>query len=129
MLNKCFIMGRLTAKPELKYTSNNKAYTRFRVAVNRYGEGTDFINVMVWNKQAENVCEYLEKGRLLLVEGVINTSNYEDADGNKRISFDVVAQNVQFLDRKKTSESEESEEVEESYQEDDNVELDDNFLD
>ena len=122
-------MGRLTAKPELKYTSNNKAYTRFRVAVNRYGEGTDFINVMVWNKQAENVCEYLEKGRLLLVEGVINTSNYEDADGNKRISFDVVAQNVQFLDRKKTSESEESEEVEESYQEDDNVELDDNFLD
>lgn len=129
MLNKCFLMGRLTAKPELKYTGNNKAYTKFRVAVNRYGEGTDFINVMVWNKQAENVCEYLDKGSMLLVEGVINTSNYEDSDGNKRVSFDVVAQNVQFLDRKKSAIDEEIEEAEETYEEDDNVELDDNFLD
>ena len=66
---------------------------------------------------------------MLLVEGTINTSNYEDSEGNKRVSFDVVAQNVQFLDRKKSAIDEEIEEAEETYEEDDNVELDDNFLD
>lgn len=129
MLNKSFIMGRLTSKPELKYTNSNKAYTRICVAVKRMSDGTDFVNVVVWNKQAENVCNYLDKGSMVLVEGCISMSNYEDKDGNNRTSFEIMAQNINFLDRKKTNTEGSTDEIEETYEEDDTVELDDNFLD
>ena len=102
-MNKVELVGRLTAKPELRYTSSNMAYARFSIAINRsyanaQGErGTDFINVVVWGKQAENVANYLDKGRLVAVEGSIQTGSYTDKDGNKRTSFDVRANNVEFL--------------------------------
>ena len=102
-MNKVELVGRLTAKPELRYTSSNMAYTRFSVAINRtfanaQGEReTDFINVVVWGKQAENCANYLDKGRLVAVEGSIQTGSYTDKDGNKRTSFDVRANNVEFL--------------------------------
>ncbi len=121
MLNKVFLIGRLTATPEIKYTTSNKAYTRFSLAVdNRFNQGTDFINVVVWNKQAENVCNYLEKGSLVMVEGSISVSNYEDKEGNKRTMTDIIAQNIQFLSKKQSSESnsenmkEDAEETEEN---------------
>lgn len=131
MLNKVYLVGRLTAKPELKYTSNDKAYTRVCVAVNRYSEGTDFINVTIWNKSAEHVCEYLDKGSMVLIEGSISVNNYEDNEGNKRTSFEVMAQNVQFLDKKTSNQATEGIEIETSESEDceDNVIIDDNFLD
>lgn len=108
-MNKVLLVGRLTAKPELRYTATNTPYTRFSVAVNRQftnanGEReTDFINVVVWRKQAENVCNYLNKGSLVSVEGRLQTGNYTDKDGNKKYTTDVAADNVQFLESKAQS--------------------------
>jgi len=102
-MNRVELVGRLTAKPELRYTSGNVAYTRFSVAINRtvanaQGEReTDFINVVVWRKQAENVANFLDKGSLVGIEGSIQTGSYTDKDGNKRNSFEVYANRVEFL--------------------------------
>ena len=104
-MNKVLLVGRLTAKPELRYTNSNLPYTRFSVAVDGIpgsnGERrTDFINTVAWRKQAENICQYLDKGSLVSVEGRLQTSNYTDKDGNKRYSMDVQADNVRFLESK-----------------------------
>ena len=105
-MNRVMLIGRLTAKPELRYTGSNLPYARFSVAVNRtYSNAqgqreTDFINVVVWRKQAENVCNFLNKGSLVSVEGRIQTGSYDDKDGNKRYTTDVVADSVQFLESK-----------------------------
>ena len=105
-MNKVLLVGRLTAKPELRYTNANIPYTRYSVAVDRgvnsnTGERiTDFINVVTWRKQAETVCQYLNKGSLVSVEGRIQTGNFTDKDGNKRYSTDVVSDNVRFLESK-----------------------------
>lgn len=102
-MNRVLLVGRLTAKPELRYTNSNIPYTRFSVAVDGIpsanGERrTDFINTVAWRKQAENICQYLDKGSLVSVEGRLQTSNYTDKDGNKRYSMDVQADNVRFLE-------------------------------
>ena len=128
MLNRVILIGRLTSNPELKYTGSNKPYTRICVAVNRFSEGTDFINVIVWNKQAENVCEYLGKGSLVMVEGSLSVNNYEDSEGNRKTSTEVMAQNVQFLDRKNNNTESEEEQVSlDDYS--DVTTFDDDFLD
>ena len=108
-MNRVCIIGRVTLKPELRYTQSNIAFTRMTVAVNRgYGEKqeTDFINVVLWRKQAENVCNYLDKGSLVSVDGRIQTTKYKDKDGNTRNIFEVVAETVQFLENKKTQKNE-----------------------
>jgi single-strand DNA-binding protein len=105
-MNRVELIGRITAKPELRYTNSNLPYTRFSIAIDRMGSEprvTDFINITAWRKTAENVCQYMDKGSLVAVEGSIQTNNYTDKDGNKRTSFDVVAQRVQFLESKKNS--------------------------
>ena len=105
------LIGRLTAKPELRYTGSNIPYSRFSIAINRTfsnNQGqreTDFINVVVWRKQAENVCNFLDKGSLVAVEGRLQTGNYDDKDGNKRYTMDVVGDNVQFLESKGQSQN------------------------
>ena len=110
-MNRVMLIGRLTAKPELKYTGSNLPFARFSVAVNRTfsnAQGqreTDFINVVVWRKQAENVCNYLDKGSLVSVEGRIQTGSYDDKDGNKRYTMEVVADSVQFLESKAQSQN------------------------
>ena len=110
-MNRVLLIGRLTTKPELRYTASNLPFSRFSVAVNRTfsnrdGEReTDFINIVVWRKQAENVCNYLDKGSLVSVEGRLQQSSYEDKDGNRRNRLDVVADNIQFLSRKKKEEA------------------------
>lgn len=131
MLNKVLLIGRITSSPELKYTENNKAYTKVCVAINRYTEGTDFINVKIWNKQAENVCNYLDKGSLILVEGTMMLRQYEDKDGNKRTSTEIIAQNVKFLDKKASKENSASEtDVEENNIDlEEDINIDDDFLD
>lgn len=106
-MNKAMLIGRITTKPELKNTSSGTPYTRFSIAINRQyanedGEReTDFINILVWRKQAENVCNYLDKGSQVAIEGRIQTGSYTDKDGNYRTSFEIVADNVQFLEKKK----------------------------
>ena len=102
-MNRVCLIGRLTSKPELRYTTSNIACTNITIAIDRnYGEEkkADFINIVVWRKQAENVCKYLDKGSLVSVEGRLQQNSYEDRDGNRRYKLDVVADNIQFLNTK-----------------------------
>lgn len=105
-MNKVFLIGRLTRDPELRYTSSNIAVATFSIAVdhnfsNAAGEReADFINIVVWRKQAENVKNYMHKGSQVAIDGRIQTRSYDDTDGKKRYVTEVVADNVQFLDSK-----------------------------
>jgi single-strand DNA-binding protein len=106
-MNKVFLIGRLTKDPDLKYLSNNNTpVATFSIAVNRTfanqnGEKqTDFIPIIVWRKQAENVKKYITKGSLVAVDGSIQTRNYENQEGKKVYVTEVVANNVQFLESK-----------------------------
>ena len=95
-MNSVELIGNLTRDPELRYTSDNKPVANFTIAINRQNEGTDFIDITVWNKQAENVKKYLTKGRKVGVVGSIRTGTYEK-DGNKYKTFNILASNVYFL--------------------------------
>ncbi len=105
-MNKVVLVGRLTAKPELRYTASNTAYTRFSVAVNRNftnADGrrdADFINVIAWRKQAETISRYFDKGNLIAIEGRLQTGSYDDKDGNKRYTVDVALDNFEFVESK-----------------------------
>ncbi len=104
-MNRICMIGRLTNKPELKYTGSNLAVTKFTVAVNRIKkeDGADFINCVAWQKQAENICNYLDKGSRVAIDGRLQTSTYEKQDGTKGYTTEVVAQNVEFLESKKSN--------------------------
>ncbi|MCH5157462.1 MAG: single-stranded DNA-binding protein [Clostridiales bacterium] len=96
-MNKVFLIGRLTADPKQGQTPGNKVYTRFALAVNRYNsEDADFINIIAWEKTAEVIIKYAAKGRQIAVTGHIQTGTYEK-NGEKRPTFDVVAENVELL--------------------------------
>lgn len=100
-MNRVSLIGNLTRDPELRYTQNNIPVAHFTIAVNRpvqkdKEQETDFIDVVVWNKQAENVNKYLKKGGKVAVEGSIKTGTYEK-DGKKYKSFDINAERVEFL--------------------------------
>ncbi len=107
MLNKAVLMGRLVADPELRRTQNSNSVTSFTLAVNRsfarQGEQpqTDFIDVVAWGKTAEFVSRYFVKGQLVAVCGRIQTRNWEDKQGNKRKSVEVVAEEVHFAEPKR----------------------------
>ena len=105
-MNNVSLIGRLTAEPELKYTQNDKAYTRFNVAVDRpvkSGEEkqADFISIIAWNKTAEFICKYFTKGQRIALTGSIRTGSYTDKDGNKRYTFEVLANDVEFCEAAK----------------------------
>ena len=109
-MNRVVLIGRLTRDPELRYTSGtNAAVCNFTIAVDRgftaqSGEReADFIPVVVWNKQAENVKNYLSKGSQVAVEGRIQVRNYDDQNGQKRYVTEVIANNVEFLGSKGSS--------------------------
>ncbi|MGN1000800.1 MAG: single-stranded DNA-binding protein [Bacilli bacterium] len=110
-MNKVFLIGRLTRDPELRYTSSNLPVATFSIAVNRTfanqaGEReADFINIVVWRKQAENVKNYLKQGSQVAIDGRIQTRSYDGEDGKKRYVTEVVADNVQFLDTKGSREN------------------------
>lgn len=104
MINRVVLVGRLTKDVELRYTPSGVAMARFTLAVNRtfsnqQGEReADFINIVVWRKQAENSANFLKKGSLAGVEGRIQTGSYEGQDGKRVYTTDVVADSVQFLE-------------------------------
>lgn len=106
MLNRVVLVGRLTRDPELKYTPNGIAVASITLAVNRPfsnqqgNREADFINVVIWRKQAENVANYLRKGSLAGVDGRLQTRNYENNEGKKVFITEVVADSVQFLETK-----------------------------
>ncbi|WP_026975144.1 single-stranded DNA-binding protein [Alicyclobacillus contaminans] len=105
MLNRVILIGRLTQDPELRYTNSGTAVASFGLAVdrprpNQNGEReTDFINIVVWQKQAELCAQYLHKGRLAAVDGRLQIRTYENRDGQKVRVAEVVAETVRFLDR------------------------------
>ena len=100
-MNVVLLIGRLVKDPELRYTQSNIPVATFTLAVNRVAsEETDFINIVVWRKQAENCSKYIKKGSQVAIEGSIQTRSYEDKNGQKRHITEVVADNVKFLDTK-----------------------------
>ena len=109
MINNVVLVGRLTKDVELKQTQSGLAVARFTLAVNRPFGGqngekqADFINVVVWRKQAENCANYLKKGSLAGVTGRIQTGSYEGQDGKKVFTVEVVADSVQFLEPKSST--------------------------
>ena len=107
MLNKIFIMGRLTRDPELRRTQSGTPVTSFSLAVDRdfksqSGEKeTDFIDVVAWRSTAEFVAKYFTKGRMAVVEGRLQMRDWTDKDGNKRRSAEVVVDNMYFGESKR----------------------------
>ena len=109
-LNKVFLMGRLTFDPELRWTPSGTAVTELRLATSRSWTGRDgerteetlFIDVTVWDRQAENCCQYLKKGSAIHVEGSLKMDTWDDkTTGEKRSKIQVQADRVQFLDRRR----------------------------
>ena len=112
MLNKAILMGRLTRDPELRYTPNgNVPVVTFTLAVDRnYGGNgrerqTDFIDIVAWRRQAEFVSQWFTKGMMAIVVGSIQSRRWQDKNGNNRTSIEVVAEDIQFGETKKSRES------------------------
>lgn len=108
MLNKAILMGRLTSDPELRHTQSNTAVVNFTLAVDRaYSKDrekqTDFIEVVAWRSTAEFAFKYFRKGQLVAVVGSIQTRTWEDKQGSKRKSVEVVADEVHFAEPKRNA--------------------------
>lgn len=108
-MNIVVIKGNLTDSPELKNTANGKSVTTMRMAVSRYGYGVDYFDVVVWNKTAEAVAKFLKKGSAVLVRGTLQNRTWEGRDGTKRKVTEIVADEVDFLDKKPASPEQEDE--------------------
>lgn len=113
MLNKVILMGRLTRDPEIRYTQNNTPVASYSIAVDRnYSKAqdkqTDFIDIVSWNKSAEFVSKWFKKGSLIVVVGRLQVRKWQDKDGNNRISYEVISEEVSFGGSKNDSDSSES---------------------
>ncbi len=132
-MNRFFGIGRISTNLELRQTNSGKSVVKFNLAINRYGDGVDFIPVQVWGTQAENLVQYQQKGNQLAIEGSIRIDSYTDSEGNNRYSTYVLAQNVQFLDKKpinnNTAEEQPSQTSDPFEEFGEQVSIDDNFLD
>lgn len=111
-MNKCILMGNLTRDPEIRYSQgeNATAVARFSIAVNRrfarQGEDdTDFFNCVAFGKQAEFVEKYFRKGSRMLLSGRIQNNNYTNNNGEKVYSVQIVAEEIEFAERKSSSSS------------------------
>ena len=107
-MNRVTVIGRLAADPEIKETKTLVPVTGFTIAVDRpFSKGsdrqTDWIDIVAWRNTAEFVCKYFHKGDPIVVEGSIQTRRYTDKDGKNRTAFEVVANNVQFVESKRDS--------------------------
>ncbi|MFI5199855.1 MAG: single-stranded DNA-binding protein [Candidatus Limnocylindrales bacterium] len=107
-LNKAMIIGNLGRDPEMRYTPSGQAVTQFTVAVNRnykgqngeWQEETEWFRVVVWGQQAERAAEYLRKGNKVYIEGRLQTRQWEDKEGQKRYTTELVANQVTNLERR-----------------------------
>ena len=105
-MNKAILIGRICNYLQLKNTTNNNKVCEFSLAINRVGsEETDFLNIVVWNKQAENLCKYQSKGSLIAVEGSNRCDKYVNENGENRYRNYILANNIQFLGTKTDSQS------------------------
>lgn len=106
MLNRCVIMGRLTADPDLRCTQSGVSVTSFTVAVERdYSQDgkrdVDFVSCVAWRSTGEFVSKYFRKGQLIVVDGRLQSRRWEDRDGNKRTSWEINADSVYFGEPKR----------------------------
>lgn len=106
-MNNVSLVGRLTRDPEIKTTNSGSSYARFSIAVDRRGKdaGTDFINIVAFGKTSEFIERYFRKGQRIGINGRIQTGSYEGKDGKKVYTFDVIAENVEFVESKSASAS------------------------
>lgn len=108
-MNSCVLTGRLVADPELRTTPSGLSVCRFRIAVDRpfqkSGEErkADFIDIVAWRSNADFVTKYFRKGSMIAVQGSLQTNNYEDKNGNKRTSYEIVADRTEFCGSKSDS--------------------------
>ena len=110
--NKVILIGNMVADPELKTTPNGVNVCSFRIAVGRRfvkqsepnTQQTDFIDIVAWRAQAEFVSKYFSKGKPVLVCGAIQSRNWQDKEGNKRTTVEVIADEISFVERKSASE-------------------------
>ncbi len=102
MLNVIAVMGRLAADPQLRQTTTGKNVASFRIACDRGYKGADgvspvdWLNCQAWGKTAEFVCKYFQKGSLIVVDGRIQTRQYQDKNGSNRTAVEIVANNINF---------------------------------
>lgn len=97
-MNVVALIGNLATEVELKDLGDDRQVANFLLAVDRPGkEEADFVRISAWNKQAESCARYLTKGKRVAVDGRLRSSSWEDSDGNKRNTIDIVAHSVQFL--------------------------------
>lgn len=104
--NKCILIGRLVADPEMRTTQSGVNVCQFRIAVDRsYSKDkeADFLTVVAWRKTAEFIGQYFTKGKEILVEGSIQSRTYDDKNGQKRTAVEIVADNVGFVGSKNSS--------------------------
>lgn len=105
-MNKTILLGRLVNDPEVRYTqTTNKMVVTFRLAVNRrMQEGTDFFNIVAWNKTGEFISKYFKKGQQILLNGRLQNRDYEGKDNKKVYVTEIIAEEVYFADSKKNGE-------------------------
>lgn len=103
MLNKIFLMGRMTKDPELRYTQNNNSVASFTIAVERsFGDKkTDFVNCVAWRAGAEFVSKYFKKGSMAIISGSLQSRQWEDKHGQKRTEWEVIVDTIDFGEPKK----------------------------
>ena len=108
-MNRIILLGRLVKDPDVKVTTSGKTVCAFTLAVDRPFAGkdgkreADFINIQTWNKTAETVGNYVSKGQRLLVEGRLQIRSYDGKDGQKHYATEVIADRVEFIERKEKS--------------------------
>jgi single-strand DNA-binding protein len=108
MVNRVILVGRLGKDPEMRYTAGGAPVTHFSLATDeswkdQNGERqkrTEWHNIVVWNKLAETCNQYLSKGKMVYIEGRIQTREWDDKDGNKRRTTEIVASDMRMLERK-----------------------------
>ena len=109
MLNVVAIMGRLAADPQLRQTTTGKNVASFRIACDRgrrdaNGQSqADWLDVVAWDRTAEFVCKYFQKGSLIAIDGRLQSRSYQDKNGNNRTAFEIVANNINFAGPKNSN--------------------------
>lgn len=109
-MNRVILMGRLTADPELRQTPQGTAVTSFTIAVDRRiktenGQQADFITCVAWRKTAEFICRYFQKGRMIAVEGQLQSRSWDTQDGKRQHATEVMVDNVSFTGEKPQAEN------------------------
>jgi single-strand DNA-binding protein len=107
MYNRVFIIGNLTKDPEMRSTTAGIPVAHFSVAVNRFGpkNEVDFFNIVAWRRLAEVCGEYLKKGRPVAIEGKLQSRSYKGKDGQDRMFYEIVVDNVQMLGKREPGEA------------------------